>query len=43
MNDRDVLTEHKKARVVLLAGFLGAGKTTLMKQILSWKSDMSDT
>ena len=32
-----------KADVFLLAGFLGAGKTTLMKEILSWKEDLSGT
>ena len=43
MSSTEALAESGKARVVLLSGFLGAGKTTLMKQILSWKPDMSDT
>jgi G3E family GTPase len=32
-----------KTEVFIISGFLGAGKTTLMKRILSWESDLSDT
>lgn len=35
------LTPEKKARLLLLAGFLGSGKTTLLKRILSWGADLS--
>jgi G3E family GTPase len=34
---------EKKARILLLAGFLGSGKTTLLKRILSWETDLSDS
>ena len=33
----------KRARILLLSGFLGSGKTTLLKRILSWETDLSDT
>jgi G3E family GTPase len=33
----------KKAHIILLSGFLGSGKTTVLKQILSWETDLSDT
>ena len=33
----------KKADIILLSGFLGSGKTTVLKQILSWETDLSDT
>ncbi|MGW8303314.1 MAG: GTP-binding protein, partial [Desulfobacterales bacterium] len=29
-----------KADILLLAGFLGAGKTTMLKRILSWEADL---
>jgi len=32
-----------KAEVIVVSGFLGAGKTTLMKRILASRPDMSDT
>lgn len=32
----------KKARIILLSGFLGSGKTTLLKHIMSLGADMSD-
>lgn len=35
--------ENGKASVIVIGGFLGAGKTTLMKRILSWQTDLSDT
>lgn len=35
--------EKKKAAIYILTGFLGAGKTTLVKRILSLSSDLSGT
>ena len=43
MNDSGERISTKKVGVILLTGFLGSGKTTLMKQILSWETDLSDT
>jgi G3E family GTPase len=33
----------KRTNIILISGFLGAGKTTLIKNIIALKTDMSDT
>jgi G3E family GTPase len=33
----------QKSKVFLVSGFLGSGKTTLVKRILGWQTDLSDT
>ena len=38
----DKLTAQK-TKVFLVSGFLGSGKTTLVKRILSWQTNLSDT
>jgi len=43
VNDSGKRNSTKKVGIILLTGFLGSGKTTLMKQILSWETDLSDT
>jgi len=43
MQDILKLKHGTKAQVVLLSGFMGAGKITLLKWILSWPTDLSDT
>ncbi len=35
--------EDEKTKILILSGFLGGGKTTLLKRILSWKMDLSGT
>jgi G3E family GTPase len=37
------MAEDPRSEVVLIAGFLGAGKTTLMRKILKWPGDLSKT
>ena len=36
-------TAEQRAKVFLIAGFLGSGKTTLVKRILGWQKNLSDT
>jgi G3E family GTPase len=43
MNQKSLPNEDTKTGVLLLSGFLGAGKTTFLKHLLSWKEEMSDT
>jgi G3E family GTPase len=34
---------HARGQVVLIAGFLGAGKTTFLRHILAWQKDLTGT
>ena len=34
---------EQRAQVFLISGFLGSGKTTLIRNIFSWDLDLSDT
>ena len=43
MKEKPVDKSDRRARIILLAGFLGAGKTTLLKRVLSWEADLSDS
>jgi G3E family GTPase len=43
MNQINIPNGDTKTGVLLLSGFLGAGKTTFLKHLLSWKEGMSDT
>jgi G3E family GTPase len=43
MNQPNISNEDTKTGVLLLSGFLGAGKTTFLKHLLAWKEEMSDT
>ena len=43
MINENITNKEEKSGVLLVSGFLGAGKTTFLKHLLSWKQDMSDT
>ncbi|MBL7175164.1 MAG: GTP-binding protein [Desulfobacteraceae bacterium] len=43
MNQPSVPNGEAKTGILLVSGFLGAGKTTFLKHLLAWKEEMSDT
>lgn len=43
LNETKAVYSDNKTKILLITGFLGSGKTTLMKNILSWETDLSGT
>jgi G3E family GTPase len=43
MTEANIPHGNEKTGILLVAGFLGAGKTTFLRHVISWKEDMSDT